>query len=57
LLHYPIHDKPIEGFHQELITITNYTGEARDYLKRLITVMGAKFTPNMSQANTTLVAA
>ena len=39
------------------ITVTNYTGEAREYLKRLIEVMGARFTPNMSSQNTVVVAA
>lgn len=39
------------------ITVTNYTGEAREYLKRLIEVMGATFTPNMSPRNTVVIAA
>ena len=39
------------------ITVTNYTGEGREYLKRLIEVMGAHFTPNMSQRNTVVIAA
>jgi mediator of DNA damage checkpoint protein 1 len=39
------------------ITVTNYTGESREYLKRLITTMGAEFTPNMSGGNTVVVAA
>ena len=39
------------------ITVTNYTGEAREYLKRLIEVMGARFTPNMSSQNTVVIAA
>jgi twin BRCT domain len=37
--------------------VTNYTGEAREYLKKLITAMGAQFTPSMSGRNTVLVAA
>ena len=50
---------PVRSFltsHKE-ITVTNYTGEAREYLKRLIEVMGARFTPNMSSQNTVVVAA
>jgi len=39
------------------ITVTNYTGEAREYLKRLIEVMGARFTANMSSQNTVVIAA
>ena len=38
------------------ISVTNYTGAARDYLKRLIALVGAKFTPSMSQSNKVLVA-
>ncbi|KAL0579150.1 regulator of Ty1 Transposition [Marasmius crinis-equi] len=57
LLHYPHPSKPIENFTDHEITITNYTGEARDYLKKLIAVMGADFTPTMSPRNTVLVAA
>ena len=39
------------------ITVTNYTGEAREYLKKLITAMGATFTPSMTGKNTVLIAA
>ena len=39
------------------ITVTNYTGDARDYLKKLIVLMGATFTPSMSGKNTVLIAA
>jgi twin BRCT domain len=39
------------------ITVTNYTGESREYLKKLILAMGAEFTPSMSGHNTVLVAA
>ncbi|KAG6333418.1 hypothetical protein ID866_5668 [Astraeus odoratus] len=44
------------GRFQKEISITNYTGAARDYLKRLITLMGAKFTPSLSMENKVLVA-
>ncbi|KAI9461073.1 hypothetical protein F5148DRAFT_1215805 [Russula earlei] len=57
LLHYPITKKPIETFSAHEITVTNYTGDARDYLKKLIRLMGATFTPSMSGKNTVLVAA
>jgi twin BRCT domain len=39
------------------ITVTNYTGESREYLKKLIMAMGATFTPSMSGKNTVLIAA
>ncbi|KAL4242530.1 hypothetical protein ABKN59_011898 [Abortiporus biennis] len=57
LLHYPIPRKPVEGFPNHVITITNYTGRDREYLKKLITTLGAEFTPSMSGRNTVLVAA
>ncbi|KAI0246563.1 hypothetical protein BJV78DRAFT_1253485 [Lactifluus subvellereus] len=57
LLHYPIPKKAIEGFSAHEITVTNYTGDARDYLKKLIGLMGATFTPSMSGKNTVLIAA
>ncbi|KAJ7084479.1 hypothetical protein B0H15DRAFT_849331 [Mycena belliarum] len=56
LLHYPTR-KAIEDFSKHQITVTNYTGEARDYIKRLIHTMGAVFTPNMTGSNTVLIAA
>ncbi|KAH6906233.1 hypothetical protein BKA70DRAFT_439614 [Coprinopsis sp. MPI-PUGE-AT-0042] len=57
LLHYPIPRGKIGGFEHHEITVTNYTGEAREYLKKLIITMGARFTPSMSARNTVLVAA
>ena len=39
------------------ITVTNYTGEAREHLKKLITAMGVTFTPSMTGKNTVLIAA
>ncbi|KAJ7178477.1 hypothetical protein C8R43DRAFT_1117863 [Mycena crocata] len=57
LLHYPTRKTPIKDFSKHEITVTNYTGEARDYIKRLISTMGARFTPNMTGTNTVLIAA
>ncbi|KAF7970484.1 hypothetical protein HWV62_23847 [Athelia sp. TMB] len=57
LLHFPIPPGPCKGFSAHKITLTNYTGEAREYLKRLIAVLGGDFTPNMSAGNTVVVAA
>ncbi|KAH7904938.1 hypothetical protein BJ138DRAFT_847927, partial [Hygrophoropsis aurantiaca] len=55
LLWYPVPQTGIRGFKDMEITITNYTGVSRDYLKKLITVMGAKFTPSMSASNKVLI--
>ncbi|KAJ3755591.1 hypothetical protein EV360DRAFT_85757 [Lentinula raphanica] len=57
LLHYPIPKRPIEGFAAHELTITNFTGDAREYIKKLVCTMGAKFTPSMSSKNTVLIAA
>ncbi|RPD54429.1 hypothetical protein L226DRAFT_493972 [Lentinus tigrinus ALCF2SS1-7] len=58
LLHYPIPDHPAEGFDKEVVTVTNYTGKDREYLKKLITLMGGQFTASMSlDKNTVVVAA
>ncbi|KAG2338757.1 hypothetical protein BDR05DRAFT_918059 [Suillus weaverae] len=56
LLWYPVPRGGIPGLNDCEITVTNYTGAARDYLKKLIQVMGARFTPSMSQSNKVLVA-
>ncbi|KAG1767131.1 hypothetical protein EDD22DRAFT_876793 [Suillus occidentalis] len=56
LLWYPVPRGGIPGLNECEITVTNYSGAARDYLKKLIQVMGAKFTPSMSQSNKVLVA-
>ncbi|KAH7922021.1 hypothetical protein BV22DRAFT_1121771 [Leucogyrophana mollusca] len=56
LLWYPVPRNGIKGLRGVEITITNYTGAARDYLKKLISLMGAKFTPSMSASNKVLVA-
>ncbi|KAJ7503101.1 BRCT domain-containing protein, partial [Mycena galericulata] len=57
ILHFPIPRGAVEGFDKHIISITNYTGESRDYLKKLITLMGGNFTPSLSNKNTVLIAA
>ncbi|KAG5651886.1 hypothetical protein H0H81_007043 [Sphagnurus paluster] len=57
LLWYPIPKRTIDGFTAHEITVTNYTGQSREYIKKLITAMGATFTPSMSGKNTVLIAA
>ncbi|KAF9219682.1 hypothetical protein BS17DRAFT_788949 [Gyrodon lividus] len=55
LLWYPTPRGGIVGLVGREISLTNYTGAARDYLKRLISLTGAKFTPSMSARNMVLV--
>ncbi|KAK7677912.1 hypothetical protein QCA50_019102 [Cerrena zonata] len=57
LLHYPIPKRTVEGFSNHSITITNYTGKDREYLKKLIATLGGDFTPSMSGKNTVVIAA
>ncbi|KAJ7736891.1 hypothetical protein B0H16DRAFT_1326401 [Mycena metata] len=57
LLHFPIPPGTVPGFEEQFISVTNYAGEMRDYLKKLITLMGGNFTPNLSTKNTALIAA
>ncbi|KAF7297862.1 hypothetical protein HMN09_01007000 [Mycena chlorophos] len=57
LLYFPHPENPVPGFDQHKISITNYAGDMRDYLKRLITLMGGTFTPGFGKSNTALIAA
>ncbi|KDQ07132.1 hypothetical protein BOTBODRAFT_616780 [Botryobasidium botryosum FD-172 SS1] len=57
LLHFPVPRDPIEGFVGADITVTNYAGEARDYLKKLITTIGGSFSPTMSAKTSYVIAA
>jgi len=54
---YSSHSNGVAYHARKEITVTNYTGDARDYLKKLIGLMGATFTPSMSGKNTVLIAA
>ncbi|KAG0093023.1 ssDNA endonuclease and repair protein rad10 [Podila epicladia] len=48
LLHYPIPNDPIAGMTEFVMTISNYTGPIREYLKRMIVAVGAVYKPTMS---------
>ncbi|KAF9939179.1 hypothetical protein BGZ67_009841 [Mortierella alpina] len=48
LLHYPIPPRPIPGMSSLVITISNYTGSVREYLKRMILATGAMYRPTLS---------
>ncbi|KAF9958739.1 hypothetical protein BGZ72_011038 [Mortierella alpina] len=48
LLHYPIPPRPIPGMSSFVITISNYTGAVREYLKRMILATGAIYRPTLS---------
>ncbi|KAI9758141.1 MAG: hypothetical protein M4579_003173 [Chaenotheca gracillima] len=57
LLHYPVSRRPIPGFDQYRISLSNYGGEARIYLENLVWAAGGQFTKTMKQDNTHLVTA
>ncbi|KLO16256.1 hypothetical protein SCHPADRAFT_901651 [Schizopora paradoxa] len=57
LLHYPRRNQKIPNFDTHVMTISNYSDDARAYLKRLIVLMGGEFTADMNQRNTIVVAA
>ncbi|KAG0305743.1 hypothetical protein BGZ98_003633 [Dissophora globulifera] len=51
LLHYPIPPEPIPGMSSLVMTISNYHGPVREYLKRMIVAAGAKYKPTLSGKN------
>ena len=57
LLHYPRPRRGLPEFSKYKITVSNYTGEARTYLERLIIQLGAEFTRSMRPDNTHLITA
>ncbi|WFD02299.1 regulator of Ty1 Transposition [Malassezia obtusa] len=56
LLHFPYPQNAVPGFDRLTITITNYSGAARSYLKELIAKMGGSFTPHMTPSHDVCVA-
>lgn len=57
LLHYPLPPTPISGFEKLEITISNYNGSSRDYVRTMIELMGAKFSGSMSKTTTHVITA
>ncbi|KAK6454613.1 regulator of Ty1 transposition [Scheffersomyces xylosifermentans] len=57
LLHYPSPHIPLDGFKDLRISVTNYSGDARAYLSRLITLLGGTFTKSLTKENHYLIAA
>ena len=57
MLHYPIPRDGIPGFKDMLISVSNYSGDARVYLENLVKACGAEFTKTMRQDNTHLITA
>ncbi|RUS32921.1 hypothetical protein BC938DRAFT_473796 [Jimgerdemannia flammicorona] len=57
LLNYPQPKEKLPEFENFVITVSNYTGVTRDYVKRLIYILGASYTPHMTPANTHVICA
>jgi hypothetical protein len=57
MLHYPVAKDGLPGFPGLLISLSNYSGDARSYLENLITATGAKCTKTLKQDNTHLITA
>ncbi|KAJ2386851.1 regulator of Ty1 Transposition, partial [Coemansia sp. RSA 2603] len=57
LLHYPLPVVAVEGMDRAVISVSGYTGVARQFLRTLILAMGARYTPHLSRENTHLVTA
>lgn len=56
LLYFPYPRKPVPGFDRLTVTLTNYSGAARSYLKELIAKMGGTFTPHMTPSHDVCIA-
>ncbi|KAI8055723.1 BRCT domain-containing protein [Syncephalis plumigaleata] len=57
LLHYPPPKHGMPDMRHFIITISNYSGMAREYLKRLIILCGAQYTAEMTRRNTHVICA
>lgn len=55
LLDYPLPKSGISEMQNMVITITNYSGVPRDYVRRLIHALGATYTPNLTEDNTHVI--
>ncbi|KAG0296331.1 hypothetical protein BGZ96_009730 [Linnemannia gamsii] len=51
LLHYPIPNGYIPGMTSLVMTVSNYNGPIREYLKRMIIATGATYKPELSSKN------
>ena len=57
MLHYPIVKEGLPGFPGLIISLSNYSGDARSYLENLINAAGATATKTLKQDNTHLITA
>lgn len=57
LLHYPYVRHGLPQMKKFIITSTNYSGDVRFYIMKLVEALGAEFTTSLKQRNTHLIAA
>ena len=57
MLHYPVAKEGLPGFPGMMISLSNYSGDARSYLENLIFAAGATCTKTLKQDNTHLITA
>ena len=57
ILYYPVPAKPLKAFKDLSISITNYCGDSRNYLIKLIEYLGATFTKTLTKDNDFLICA
>ncbi|KAK4701222.1 hypothetical protein P7C70_g5012, partial [Phenoliferia sp. Uapishka_3] len=57
LLHYPLPRGPVSGFENMTITISNYSGPARDYVRTMIESLGGQFDGAMSKKTDVVITA
>jgi hypothetical protein len=53
LMHYPVPRNGIPGFENFVISLSNYTGDARVYLENLVKACGAEFSKALRHGSTT----
>ncbi|CAI5756735.1 unnamed protein product [Candida verbasci] len=57
ILNYPIPPNPLKAFKNLKISISNYSGDSRKYLTKLISILGGTFTKTLSKENDILICA
>lgn len=57
VLHYPPSCRPIKGMQDSKFSLSGYKGTCRAYLKHLVRLAGAHWSPEITRANTHLLAA
>lgn len=57
VLHYPFPKEPLQDFKSLRISVTNYSGDARSYISKIISLLGGSFTKTLTRDNDYLIAA